>query len=89
MTPVLRLQDYHWWWRSFLTSGSTAFYLFLYSIFYFLTQLTFHGMANTFLYFTFSLMISILLFVMTGMCFISDLFCDAYVTIFLRCEQMP
>lgn len=28
-------EDYNWWWRSFMTSGSTAFYVFLYSAFYF------------------------------------------------------
>ena len=28
-------EDYHWWWRSFLTSGSTALYVLLYSAFYF------------------------------------------------------
>ena len=25
-------EDYQWWWRSFLSSGSAAFYLFAYSI---------------------------------------------------------
>jgi len=34
-------EDYHWWWRSYLTSGASAFYMFLYSIFYF-----FHKIAN-------------------------------------------
>jgi len=24
-------EDYHWWWRSFFTSGSSAVYMFLYS----------------------------------------------------------
>merc|ERR1711871_1787948 len=28
-------EDYHWWWRSFITAGSSALYLFLYSILYF------------------------------------------------------
>merc|ERR1712061_546241 len=28
-------EDYHWWWRSFLTSGFTAFYLAVYCIHYF------------------------------------------------------
>jgi transmembrane 9 superfamily protein 2/4 len=30
----LRLEDYHWWWRSFLNGGSMALYVFLYSIIY-------------------------------------------------------
>ena len=28
-------EDYCWWWRSFLTSGSTAFYVMVYSTVYF------------------------------------------------------
>jgi transmembrane 9 superfamily protein 2/4 len=28
-------EDYNWWWRSFLTSGSSALYLFAYAIVYF------------------------------------------------------
>ena len=32
-------EDYHWWWRAFLTSGSSAVYMFVYSIFYFFTKL--------------------------------------------------
>merc|ERR1712238_425496 len=28
-------ENYHWWWRSFCTAGSTALYVFIYSIFYF------------------------------------------------------
>merc|ERR1719354_1319269 len=32
-------EDYHWWWRSFMVSGGSAVYVFLYSLFYFHTQL--------------------------------------------------
>ncbi|KAJ1413108.1 Nonaspanin [Sesbania bispinosa] len=32
-------EDYLWWWRSYLTSGSSALYLFLYATFYFFTKL--------------------------------------------------
>jgi transmembrane 9 superfamily protein 2/4 len=32
-------EDYHWWWRAYLTSGSSTLYLFLYAIFYFFTKL--------------------------------------------------
>jgi transmembrane 9 superfamily protein 2/4 len=31
-------EDYNWWWRSFLTSGSSAIYLFGYGILYFVTK---------------------------------------------------
>ncbi len=31
-------EDYNWWWRSFLTSGSSALYMFGYGILYFVTK---------------------------------------------------
>ncbi|KAJ1488343.1 Endomembrane protein 70-domain-containing protein, partial [Baffinella frigidus] len=31
-------EDYHWWWRSFFTSGMSAMYLFMYASYYFLTR---------------------------------------------------
>ena len=31
----LRREDYRWWWRSFLSAGSTAFYVFAYSCVWF------------------------------------------------------
>merc|ERR1711965_1074687 len=44
-------EDYHWWWRSFLSSGSCAIYTFLYSIWYFNTQLDIIGFVPTLIYF--------------------------------------
>merc|ERR1711981_1531727 len=44
-------EDYHWWWRSFLTSGSSAVYLFLYSIFYFFTKLEITKFVSGLLFF--------------------------------------
>jgi len=35
---VVLAQDYNWWWRSMLTSGSSGLYLFLYGIFYYSTK---------------------------------------------------
>lgn len=31
-------EDYHWWWRSYFTSGASALYLFAYSAFYFYSK---------------------------------------------------
>ncbi|KAJ8310871.1 LOW QUALITY PROTEIN: hypothetical protein KUTeg_012736 [Tegillarca granosa] len=59
-------EDYHWWWRSFLTSGFTAVYLFIYSIHYFVSKLEIHGSASTFLYFGYTLIMVCLFFVLTG-----------------------
>mmetsp|Transcript_8140 Transcript_8140/g.26708 ORF Transcript_8140/g.26708 Transcript_8140/m.26708 type:complete len:633 (-) Transcript_8140:217-2115(-) len=58
-------EDYHWWWRSFLTSGSTALYVFLYSAFYF-SKLETNFALTYFLYFGYMSIISLGLFLVTG-----------------------
>lgn len=40
MCQIFTPQDYHWWWRSFLLSGSCSVYVFLYAIFYYVTKVT-------------------------------------------------
>jgi len=59
-------EDYHWWWRSFLTAGSSGLYLFAYSIMYFFTQLDITGFVPTLLYFTYMLVFATLFFLITG-----------------------
>ncbi|KAH0888032.1 hypothetical protein HID58_050461 [Brassica napus] len=44
-------EDYLWWWRSYLTSGSSALYLFLYAAFYFHTKLQITKLVSAMLYF--------------------------------------
>ncbi len=60
------IQDYHWWWRSFLTSGFTAFYLFVYCVHYFVTKLEIEGAASTFLYFGYTSVMVFTFFLLTG-----------------------
>ncbi|XP_070492315.1 transmembrane 9 superfamily member 2 [Chironomus tepperi] len=59
-------EDYHWWWRSFLTSGFTAVYLFIYCCHYFATKLQINDAASTFLYFGYTLIMVFLFFLLTG-----------------------
>eukprot|EP01100_Stratorugosa_tubuloviscum_P000651 TRINITY_DN1143_c0_g2_i1.p1 TRINITY_DN1143_c0_g2~~TRINITY_DN1143_c0_g2_i1.p1 ORF type:complete len:630 (-),score=245.86 TRINITY_DN1143_c0_g2_i1:107-1996(-) len=59
-------EDYHWWWRAYLTSGSSALYMFLYSIFYFATKLQINKFASSLLYFGYTLMMAAGFFVVTG-----------------------
>jgi len=59
-------EDYHWWWRSFYISGSSALYLYLYSIWYFFTKLSIAGFASYLVYFGNMLIISISFFLLTG-----------------------
>jgi len=59
-------EDHRWWWRSFLTSGSSALYLFLYSVLYFATKLDITDPASATLFFGNMLMISFAFFILTG-----------------------
>lgn len=59
-------EDYHWWWRSFLTSGFTAVYLFIYCCHYFVTKLSIKDAASTFLYFGYTSIMVFLFFLLTG-----------------------
>ncbi|XP_061103640.1 transmembrane 9 superfamily member 2-like [Conger conger] len=59
-------EDYHWWWRSFLTSGFTAVYLFIYAIHYFISKMQITGLASTILYFGYTLIMVLVFFLFTG-----------------------
>ncbi|XP_042483363.1 transmembrane 9 superfamily member 7-like [Macadamia integrifolia] len=59
-------EDYHWWWRAYLTAGSSALYLFLYSVFYFFTKLEISKLVPGILYFAYMLLVSCVFFVLTG-----------------------
>ena len=59
-------EDYNWWWRAFLTAGSSALYMFLYSGFYFYTKLEISKAASGILYFGYMFMIAFGFFLMTG-----------------------
>ncbi|KAG2305685.1 hypothetical protein Bca52824_025433 [Brassica carinata] len=56
-------EDYNWWWRAYLTAGSSAFYLFLYSIFYFTAGDHKAGLGMLYWY---MIIISYAFFVLTG-----------------------
>lgn len=58
-------EDYRWWWRSFLTSGSTAIYVYLYSIAYF-SRLESSMYVTYFVYFGYMSAISLGVFLITG-----------------------
>jgi len=62
----LTSEDYRWWWRSFLSSASSAFYVFLYSVLYFTTRLQIEKAVSTLLYFGYMSIISIMVFLLTG-----------------------
>lgn len=51
---MLCAENYQWWWRSFLVGSSSAFWIFLYSVYYFLTKLQIEGFVSTLLFFAYS-----------------------------------
>jgi len=59
-------ENYHWWWRSFLTSGSSAFYVYLYSTYYYFTKVNALYFLTGVLYFTYMALISFGFFLLTG-----------------------
>eukprot|EP00756_Hemistasia_phaeocysticola_P012624 Hpha_TRINITY_DN15219_c1_g3::TRINITY_DN15219_c1_g3_i2::g.65411::m.65411/K17086/TM9SF2_4; transmembrane 9 superfamily member 2/4 len=60
-------EDYHWWWRSFLTSGSSGLYVFLYSIFYFYSSsMQMKKFVPILLFFGYMGVLSYIFFVATG-----------------------
>ncbi|PIN91708.1 hypothetical protein AB205_0027850 [Aquarana catesbeiana] len=59
-------QDYHWQWRSFLTSGFTAVYFLVYAVHYFYSKLQITGTASTFLYFGYTMIMVHIFFLFTG-----------------------
>merc|ERR1711957_1046914 len=62
----LTSEDYHWWWRSFFASASSAVYVFLYSCLYFSSRLQITAPVSTMLYFGYMGIISIMFGLITG-----------------------
>lgn len=63
---LLNAEDYRWHWSAFASGGSTALYVFLYSIYYFLAKTRMSGMMQTTFYFGYMMMACTGLFIMTG-----------------------
>ncbi|KJE95849.1 EMP/nonaspanin domain family protein [Capsaspora owczarzaki ATCC 30864] len=59
-------EDYHWWWRSFLLSSGMAFYVLLYAIFYYVTQLDITDAVSVMLFFGYAFIIVVTFWFLTG-----------------------
>lgn len=55
----LNSENYLWQWTSFYSGGSTALYIFLYSIYYFVFKTSMHGLVQTSFYFGYMMLISL------------------------------
>ncbi|GES73083.1 transmembrane 9 superfamily member 3 [Rhizophagus clarus] len=63
---LLNSEDHRWHWMSFLTCGSTAVYVYLYSIYYFINRTKMYGLFQTSFYFGNTAIVCFGLFVMLG-----------------------
>ncbi|KAJ5639062.1 Transmembrane 9 superfamily member 7 [Penicillium longicatenatum] len=59
-------ENYHWWWQSFLTGGSSAFWIFAYCIWYYMFKLHVTGFVSTLLFFSYSFLACAVYFLLTG-----------------------
>ena len=63
---LLNTEDYRWKWFSIFSGGSTALYVFLYSMFYFYTKTQMNGFFQTSFYFGYMFLFSLSIFFMCG-----------------------
>lgn len=59
-------ENYHWWWQSFLTGGSSAFWIFAYSIWYYIFKLHITGFVSSLLFFSYSFLACAVYGLLTG-----------------------
>ncbi|XP_072833179.2 transmembrane 9 superfamily member 1 isoform X1 [Pogona vitticeps] len=59
-------EDYRWWWRSVLSTGSTGVFIFLYSVFYYSRRSNMSGVVQTVEFFGYSLLTGYVFFLMLG-----------------------
>lgn len=59
-------EDYHWWWRSLITSGGSAVYIAFYSIFYLSTKLEITEFVPLLLYFGYTTIMVMTFWLLTG-----------------------
>ncbi|XP_063850954.1 transmembrane 9 superfamily member 4-like [Scylla paramamosain] len=59
-------EDYHWWWRSLITSGGSAVYVAAYSLFYLSTKLEMTEFVPLLLYFGYTTIMVVTFWLLTG-----------------------
>uniref|UniRef100_A0A9L0QYJ8 Transmembrane 9 superfamily member n=1 Tax=Equus caballus TaxID=9796 RepID=A0A9L0QYJ8_HORSE len=59
-------EDYRWWWRNFLVSGGSAFYVLVYAIFYFVNKLDIVEFIPSLLYFGYTALMVLSFWLLTG-----------------------
>ncbi|EEA25259.1 hypothetical protein TMatcc_006518 [Talaromyces marneffei ATCC 18224] len=59
-------ENYHWWWQSFLTGGSSSFWIFAYCIWYYIYKLHITGFVSSLLFFSYSFLACAVYGLLTG-----------------------
>lgn len=63
---LLCSENYHWQWRSFVTAGASAGYVFAFSLLFWILHLSFSSFVSAVLYIGYSALTSFLFFILTG-----------------------
>ena len=62
----LTVEDHKWWWRSFLSGGSTGLFVLAYSFFYYFNRSEMSGFLQSSYYFVSMLLVSYIFFLVLG-----------------------
>jgi hypothetical protein len=62
----LSMEDHRWWWRSFISGGSTGFFIYAYSIFYFYYRSQMSGFFQATYYYGYMFVVCYFFFIMLG-----------------------
>jgi len=62
----IAMEDYRWWWRSFLSGGSTGVFVFLYAVFYYYHRSEMTGTLQFVFFFGYMFLVSYGFFLMLG-----------------------
>lgn len=62
----LASEDYRWWWRSIVTSGSTGFFILAYAFFFYIKRSNMYGGLQTIQFFGYTLLTCYMFFLMLG-----------------------
>uniref|UniRef100_A0A9J8BGN4 Transmembrane 9 superfamily member n=3 Tax=Cyprinus carpio TaxID=7962 RepID=A0A9J8BGN4_CYPCA len=63
---LLSGEDYRWWWRSVLSTGSTGIFIFVYSLFYYHNRSNMSGLVQSVEFFGYSLLTAFVFSLMLG-----------------------
>ena len=59
-------ENYNWWWQSIFTGGASAFWVFLYCVWFYFTKLNITGFVSGLLFFSYSLLACSVYGLLTG-----------------------